>query len=256
MLAIRIDPAFQRLQIRQKISVRQHHPTRLGGRAGGKQNLRDVPPRQRLVGQRLVDRPRQFGVNRPLLNLRWRLGMTEPLGDWPRRFAGDAPSDDHARAPLHVGQILQFQYGDGSIEQRFVPRRDDQPGRRFTCNTPGKLNGSAIIHRHGHSPAQQTPPKRSHPLRPVRSPKQHAVSRPHAASFQFLRARESHMRQLRVAPGLTPVAPPLHHGNVARVARKLRKQRNKVSSGHSRCEWSRLEQSGFYALWSAAARSP
>ncbi len=54
VLAIRGDPALERLEICQEIAVSQNDATRFRGSAGGKQDLRDVVANDRLVGKGLI----------------------------------------------------------------------------------------------------------------------------------------------------------------------------------------------------------
>ncbi len=51
VLAIRIDSALERLEIRQKISVGQNDAARLGRRARREENLRDMVASDRLIGK-------------------------------------------------------------------------------------------------------------------------------------------------------------------------------------------------------------
>ena len=51
IFSIRIDAVLERLEIGQKIAVRQDHAARLGRRAGGEQYLCDMFARQRFIGK-------------------------------------------------------------------------------------------------------------------------------------------------------------------------------------------------------------
>src|SRR5580700_8653490 len=55
ILSIGMNAAFERLQICQKIAMRQNHTARLSCSAGGKKDLRDVISRDGLVGKAFIN---------------------------------------------------------------------------------------------------------------------------------------------------------------------------------------------------------
>src|SRR5579859_3366289 len=198
IFSIWLDTAFQRLQICQKIAVRQNHAARLGGRPRSEKNLRDVIACDRFV----------------------RKVFVQSMARLTSRQRG---SHDTFMF-LCVGQILQYEPRDGVVERRLFARRIDQFNARISCHAPGKIERGAIVHWHSHYSAQQTAPKRRGPFRAVRPPNQYPLARPHASPLQFQRTRRRYSREFRVTPSLPPIAAPLHKSNIAAIALELSEQ--------------------------------
>ena len=133
ILAIRIDAALQRLEVGQKISMRQNDAARLRRRPRRKQNLRNMIPRDRLVGKSCE--------------------IGNPRARHKRHTACDLVKDERRNA------------GRATSDFRLSARGKNQFRICFTCNARRKLNRCTIIERHCHRSAQQASPKRRHPLK-------------------------------------------------------------------------------------------
>src|SRR6202034_3078525 len=73
----------------------------------------------------------------------------------------------------------------------------------------------------------------------------HAFPGANAFLAQQPGAPDRDARQLRVSPAFTPVSVPLNDGNVSRVTRKVREQRNEVSPGHAGTKMHSLDSQDF-----------
>src|SRR5258706_2739764 len=92
--------AFDGFEVGEKISVRENDTARLGCGAGGEEDLRDVLAGERFAGQGVIKRP----------------GC----------FTGNSLGREYAMLRSYVGQILQYEDGNGWIEDRLVAGSKDQ----------------------------------------------------------------------------------------------------------------------------------
>src|SRR5260370_11436023 len=96
----------------------------------------------------------------------------------------------------------------------------------------GEVGRSAVLHGPGDCAAQQASPKRSHPFRAVRTPKQDAVAGADSALFQIVREPGGNPGQPRIVPGFAPVPAALDCGDVAPVAAEIIEEREEGWSRH------------------------
>jgi len=215
VLAVRVDPALERLEIGEEISVGEDHAARFAGGARGEENLRDVVSRDRFVGIRFVH----------LLVRRSSLADEDPM------LRGD------------TGQIFQSEPRDGStdrverLEGRRHPAhllvgRHNRPCRCFMCNAGRELGCCAVVHGHGYGAEQQAGPESHHPFSTVGAPEEDAVTGADALLAQLDGTSERDGTQLLVGPGFAAVAAALDDGDVVCVAGEISEERIEVASRH------------------------
>ena len=132
-LPVFIDSLLQRLEIRQKISVRQDHSARLRRRPRRVKNFRDRASR------------------RSITRIDFRIG---------RRL----------RSRSDVFQVVDNQRGRCSGKLNLLPIAQNKFYSSILDRALNKVGRCRCIHRHGDGAAQQNPPKAGHPFGRVRSP--------------------------------------------------------------------------------------